>query len=241
MKKIFSILVIVLMSAVAVNAQLVVGGSLGMGGTAPTTSRVDGKLASKSYGIFTMDINPQVGYMMLDRKLEVGMAINMGYDQTKFFAVIDHKSYSDQLSDRSFTLAFVPYAKYDFFEKNGFSLGVKCDLGLGGMFDLADHFYAVKDYRSKDRAKSMNDAAKDAVKDAPVPFVWSLTIAPVLTYMPTEHIRIEAALTGIGLDVAGSVTSKEVSGTKYSTSMAQANLGLLNGASAIQFGCAYVF
>lgn len=241
MKKIFSLIAIVLMSAVAANAQLVVGGSLGMGGVAPTTNRVDGELASKSVGIFNMDINPQVGYMLLDRKLEVGMAINMGYDQYKTYAVIDHKSYAAQLSDRSFTLAFVPYVKYDFFEKNGFSLGVKCDLGLGGKFELADHYYAIKDVVSKDDAKELNKAAKDAVKDAPVAFIWGLNIAPVLSYMPTEHIRIEAALTGIGLNVAGSVLNQEIAGKKVSTSNAQANLGLLNGASAIQFGCAYVF
>lgn len=242
MKKIFSLIAIVLMSAVAANAQLVVGGSLGMGGTASTINRVDGKLSNKSSSSFKLDINPEIGYMLLDRKLEVGMALSMGYNrESKSYKVIEHKSYTDRLSGRTFNLSFKPYAKYDFFEKNGFSLGVKGALGLGGRFVLPDHYFAIKDVRNSKTARDMNDAAKDAAKDATVPFVWSLTIAPVLTYMPTEHFRIDASLTGLGLSVKGEASSNVSGSTKYSSSSASANLGLLNGESYVEIGAAYVF
>lgn len=212
-----------------------------MGGNAPTITKEDGKLITKSPGIFNMDINPQIGYMLLDRKMEVGLSISMGYDQTKSFMVIENKAHAAALTGRAFNLAFAPYAKYDFFEKNGFSLGVQGEFGLGAAFTLADHAYAIKDVLSEDAAKDLNKTAKEAAKDAPIPFLWGFTIAPVLTYMPTEHIRVEAVLTGIGFNVAGRVVNQEIGGKKYNTSSASANLGLLNNANAIQVGCAYVF
>lgn len=242
MKKIFATLAVVLMSAVAANAQLLIGGSLGMGGNAPTIVKEEGKLISKTAGNFNFDINPKVGYLLLDRKLEVGMAINMGYYRaSKSYMVIENKAYTNALSDRSFTLEFVPYAKYDFFEKNGFSLGVLGELGLGAEFALADHAYAIKDIRTEEQAKTLNEAAEKAAKDAPIPFSWGITIAPVVSYMPTEHIRLEAALTGLSFNVAGRVVNQEVGGKKYNTSSARANLGMLNGASYVHVGCAYVF
>lgn len=238
MKKIFTTLAVVLMSAVAMNAQLVIGGSLGMGGTAPTVEREDGKLEDMSSASFKMEVNPQVGYMLLDRKLEVGMAIGMGYERAvKSFMVRKNKAYASALGGRSFSLAFAPYAKYDFFEKNGFSFGVKGELALGALFELPNHYFAIKDYVSAETAKELNKNAKEAIKDEPIPFVWGLSIAPVLSYMPTEHVRIEAALTGLGFSVAGSVLSEDGA----SISSTAANLGLFNGASYIQLGCAYVF
>lgn len=100
MKKIFLSLM-VMVAAVAANAQIWVGGSLGF--RTYSDSEVSGTKMN-------LNINPEVGY---DLSEDFSIAIGLGFGTT---------SYEDSNRDNSTTISVNPYARYKFLKAGNFNV-----------------------------------------------------------------------------------------------------------------------
>ena len=142
MKKIILSLAMVAISAVVVNAQLLVGGSIGMNaasGLSTTKNVLDGKttitknpLSSSTFGF---SINPTIGYVIND--FEFGLTLGLGGDfyYGKVHPKVDNKTVTDKLATISVTPIFnwsvSPYARYYFFQKNGWGVAIQGNVSVG--------------------------------------------------------------------------------------------------------------
>jgi len=239
MKKIFISLAVAMMTAVASNAQLIIGGSLEIGGSS-NSQKYDGDLTDKGPGSFNFGIAPRVGYLMMDEKLEIGGQLDFKYNRdNKEFEVVNNKAKKDLVSERYYYIGVAPYAKYNFFEKNGFALGVRGTVSLGSNIDVADKYFEVEDIRTQEEADELNETEKEYVKNTGN-FAWELSVAPVLTYKPIEHLYLEMVVTGFGFYVNGDIDTIDNGTAKTKYRSTNANLGLNTG-SYLRFGIAYIF
>ena len=74
--------------ATAASAQLVVGGNIGIDGSASHSYKdSDRGLYQKGPSSFALSVSPKFGFMMLDQRLEVGIALAFTYNQTMNYIV----------------------------------------------------------------------------------------------------------------------------------------------------------
>jgi len=152
----------VLMGVTAANAQLIIGGNLGVGGTVGNKEVTDGKLTTKSVDQFNLTVAPKIGYQLMDGKMEVGAAIALGYNLVEGYGECtlygtnanfdaDDLIFKDDLKTpiktgkrENLTLSVTPYVRYFFLQKGIFSLGIQGQVGLGGQFYVPATMYAYK-------------------------------------------------------------------------------------------------
>lgn len=247
MRKVFLTLAVALMSLTVVNAQLVIGGGFGIGGDAPSSTKIDGKLTNKGSDRFYFNFNPKVGYMLMDGKMEVGGVISLGYNHQTSFQVVDEKAKKD-MRNYNVSLYFNPYVRYYFLQKGCFNLGIQGYLGLGGYFEVASKAYEIDGVRTKDDAKDMNKDAKDAIKDKkPVHFAYGLGLSPVVMFNVNEHWYIDITIDALGLYLNGNydkremkdgITSKNV---KIENNSFSGGLSMFSEQNGIAIGAAYKF
>ncbi|MCQ2340106.1 MAG: hypothetical protein MJZ79_04920 [Paludibacteraceae bacterium] len=242
MKKLFVTMAAVLMGLVAANAQLIVGGSFGLGGSAGTTTKADGDITGRTPSNFNFSFAPKVGYVLMDGKMEVGGMLVLDYTGTYTYKPVDKKAYKDYREDE-LSLSINPYVRYYFLQKGCFNLGVQGMLGLGGNFLLPTHYYKVKDYRTSSEAKDMNSDAKDAVKDAEYSnFRYGLFVAPVMAFNLTNHFVMDITLNALGLYLAGEHTAQTVSDVKNTEDTFNGGLIVMNNSDTyFQLGFSYKF
>ena len=250
MKKLFSYVAMLLLP-VAVSAQVIVGGSIGINASGSKNSshyeyddvKVDG--LTKNASQFGLNIAPKAGYIIND-KLEVGASLGLNYKQTmNYMTCLDKegenpKAFKDNKYS-TFSWSINPYARYCVVDANGFGLWIEGLVSLGtstaGKTKHYDIEYDGIDYR--DNADELNKEDKDAPKYSC--FNGGLYIQPVVTYAITEHFRLEATLDFLGVNLSGSVvktTDKDdnwVKDNNYS-------LGLnINQGNLLSVGCVYSF
>ncbi|MCQ2312474.1 MAG: hypothetical protein MJZ84_03385 [Paludibacteraceae bacterium] len=174
MKKIFLSLAMVAMSAVAVNAQFLIGGSLGMNVNNET------KLTN-----FSMSAVPTFGYA-INENWEVGACVLLGGGVRNTTSTISF--YDEELMQyvpksveekfKSFNWAFEPYARYYFFNRNNWKVGIEGIGSVGGSLPIG-------------------------VEGAGMSVTWGLNFMPVVTYSPKEHWVLIASCGFLGIGVNG--------------------------------------
>ncbi len=255
MKKVFMTLAVALMGFTAVNAQLVLGGDLGLSGAAGTATKNDGDLKYKGNSSFNFTFAPKAGYLFNDGKMEAGAAISLGYNQIMSYVVLkDHKA-AKNMKDPNFTIYFTPYYRYYFLQKGNFSFGVEADLSFGSSFGLKNKYYEYDETldgvsRSKEQADKMNDQAKEDKKfEKAKVLAWQIAIAPVAKYDLTDHFYVDVTLNALALYVGGDKTSYNFKSTelgkggqeiKFSQSNFNGGLRIANH-DYIKLGFAYKF
>lgn len=268
MKKIILSLAMVAMSAVAVNAQLLVGGSIGMNaasGLSTTKNVLDGKttitknpLSSSTFGF---SINPTVGYVI--NNFEVGVSVGLGGDfsKTKVNPIVDGKPITDILVTDNvaslFNWSINPYARYYFFQSKGWGIAIQGDINVGGSKVMDVVLKPVDGIRTAEDIRKINEAnetkkkerALKGIEDIDSNVNWSISFAPVITYTVKEHWVLVSRLGFLGLGVFGNVAKNGTINTKENTEKVRTtsntnfNLNLLQQSSAnlISFGCVYKF
>lgn len=242
MKRLFVTMAAILMGLVAANAQLIVGGSFGLGGNVGNTTKVDGDVTAKAASNFNFSFAPKVGYLLKDGKIEVGATLELAYSGQYNYQIVGKKAYKDYRDD-NLVMSLNPYVRYYFLQKGCFNLGVQGMLGLGGNFLLPTHYYKVKDYRTSSEARDMNSDAKDAVKDAEYSnFQYGLFVAPVMAFNLTNHFVMDITLNALGLYLAGNHTAQTVSDVKVTQDTFNGGLIVMNNSDTyFQLGFSYKF
>ena len=248
MKKLFSYVAMLLLP-VAVSAQVIVGGSIGITASSEkSTLLVDGKVNDlvKNDSRFGFEIAPKVGYI-INEKLEVGASVGLGYDQTMHYVTLadkegeNPKAFKDNKTS-NFTWSINPYTRYCLVDVNGFGLWIEGLVSLGTSAASKTKYYEAEYDGTKhnENADDLNKKDKNAPKYSC--FNGGLYIQPVLTYAVTEHFRLEASLDFLGVNLSGTaqkVTDKENKLVdKYNT----CNFGLnINQGNLLSVGCVYSF
>lgn len=242
MKKIFVTMAAVLMGIVAANAQLIIGGSFGLGGRVGNVEKTDGDVTSKNANSFNFSVAPKIGYVLMDGKMEVGATLELAYNGTFYYKVVGEKAYKNYRHD-DLSMSFNPYVRYYFLQKGCFNLGVQGMIRLGGGFLLPDHYYKVKDYRTSSEARDMNDAEKDRVKDAEYSnFQYGLYVAPVMAFNLTDHFVMDLTFDALGLYLAGEHTAQTKSDVKVTDDTFRGGLTVMSTSNTyFRLGFAYKF
>ena len=247
MKKLFLTLAITLLSMTAMQAQLVIGGSLGMGGEIGNKTVVDGKITGIGNNTFNFTFVPRIGVRLISDKLEVGAALRFQYNETMSYVIkSDQKSVERDLKDPDFVMYVSPYARYLFLNKNWFNLGVEGIVDLGWGIAMANKQFETG-YISAKTADAYNQSEKDAIKETkPGDFRWGVNIRPVMVFNLTDHWMMDITLDALGFSATGQVESAMVPGlsgkTKATTSHAAIQLNVMNpDTQFFTLGCAYKF
>lgn len=258
----------VLVGMTAANAQLVVGGSIGLGGEVGTDFKKDGVLENKMPNRFNLEFAPRIGYQMMEGKMELGLSLDLNYNQISNFGdgitpvvTSDHKKAIKTSASNGMYFGVSPYVRYFFLHKGIFSLGIQANINLGGQFMLADTYYAYKGQIgemgiyidqevTKEQAQKMHDAEKDAIKDSKYSnFQYGISVVPVIKLDLTEHLYMDIAFNAAQLYLNGSTTSyiekaskllEDAEDIKVTQSNFSAGIQGFQG-SALSIGFAYKF
>lgn len=132
MKKVILSLAVALMSVTAVNAQMVLGGSLGVSGSIGSKTVVDGKITSGDFrNRLDITFAPRIGFRVSDR-WEIGAALGLNYGYTmKYRLKNDHKSLEKDLQTPDFNIDVYPYARCLFLRRSFFNMGLEGVVDLG--------------------------------------------------------------------------------------------------------------
>lgn len=259
MKKVFLTLAVVFGMIASANAQLVVGGGINFGGyvdNAKTTSTPGGD--TYKYSTFQFGFTPKVGYL-INEKLEVGAGIGLNYSEsmvyTQIYDITDPanpgkgKNVKDY-KDPEFSWAIKPYARYRFFEVNGFGFWLEGVASLGTSTEGRNHYYAYGSanevdgsglWRSADDAKALNEKPAGHKYSK---FNGSFKVQPVITYTINEHWVLDLQLELLSLNLGGYVekVTNDVAGTKVTDTENYFSWGLgLKQNQGIAFGVSYKF
>lgn len=249
LKKVFLTMTIALMGVTAIHAQLVIGGSLGVGGEIGSKTVVNDLITKKGSNTFNFSFVPRVGVRLISDKLELGVALDLHYNETMTYVVkSDKKSFEKNLLDPDFVVYVNPYARYLFLNKGWFNLGVEGVVNLGWGIAMADKQFE-NGYISAKAAETYNKAQKDYIaENKPTDFRWGVNIRPVMVFNLTDHWMMDVTLDAIGLSVTGNTQSELVtsglgsSKVKSTDSNASVQFNMMN--PDLQFFtlcCAYKF
>ena len=256
MKKIL-FLTICILSAAALSAQVVVGGSINFSSSTRTNTGYydQNESLSKSPSSFSFGLAPRVGYVIND-KFEVGGKINLSSNQyTEFVTLADEQNNNPKVFKNfkrsDFVWAIQPYARWAAVNVNGFGLWIEGLVSIGSEAQAKVKYYPVKysadgyEYRSAAEAEQLNN--KEMTDDKVSYVKGGLYIQPVLTYTINEHFRLETALNFLGFNLSGTSTKRilddEGNWDKSNTCNFGLNINSDNIAQVglITIGCVYAF
>ena len=166
-KKVISLFVALVATVVVSNAQIMVGGGVGVGTQGGKYSA--GTVSMDKPSSFSFNLSPKVGYFMND-DLAIGLEIDFFTVSAKYSK--DFTGYQDDLKESGTGFGIGAFARYRALEKNGLSLFVEAGLGWG----------SYKDKRTMGSTTS---------EGSPVSIL-SLGVAPVLSYELSSNIKLEA-------------------------------------------------
>lgn len=260
MKKVLLSLAVAFGMIASANAQLVVGGGINFGGGV-NSDKTSAAGATYKESSFQFGFTPKVGYL-INEKLEVGAGIGLNYSETMYYAQIqnvsDPASKAKNVKDHKnpeFSWAIKPYARYRFFEVNGFGFWLEGVASLGTSAEGRSKYYAygsateldptstwtATGWRSADEAKEAN---KKPAGHKYSKFNGSFKVQPVITYTINEHWVLDLQLELLSFNIGGYVekTTDDFAGTKVTSTENDFTWGLgLKQNQGIAFGVSYKF
>ena len=243
MKKAILCLAVALISATALQAQLLVGGSLGIGGEFGTKKVVNNQLISIGNSSFNFTFVPRIGIRLISDKLEIGAALRLQYKETTSYVIkSDNKSAEKDLLHPDFVIYVNPYARYLFLNKGWFNLGIEGVVDLGWGIALADKQFATG-FITPAAAEAYNQAQKDLIKNTRhSDFRWGVNIRPVMVFDLTDHWMMDMTLDGLGFSVSDVIKSLTADNTQTNTSRTAIQLNAMSADHQFfTLGCAYKF
>jgi hypothetical protein len=243
MKKAILCLAVALISATALQAQLLVGGSLGIGGEFGTKKVVNNQLISIGNSSFNFTFVPRIGIRLISDKLEIGAALRLQYKETTSYVIkSDNKSAEKDLLHPDFVIYVNPYARYLFLNKGWFNLGIEGVVDLGWGIALADKQFATG-FITPAAAEAYNQAQKDLIKNTRhSDFRWGVNIRPVMVFDLTDHWMMDMTLDGLGFSVSGVIKSLTADNTQTNTSRTAIQLNAMSADHQFfTLGCTYKF
>ena len=174
MKKLGLVLFFVLAAMVS-NAQLFVGGSVGLNlGSDKVKVGNNTPFNESSFGF---GLSPRIGYYLND-KFAIGAMVNLQTTSDK-----DKSDSNIEIKDTEFAWGITPFARYSFVEFGKFSVMAEGRLGIGG---------------STSKSKVGNTTIED-----PSTFNYGFNISPILSYSLSDRINLEAALNFLNFGLNG--------------------------------------
>lgn len=258
MKKVLLSLAVAFGMIASANAQLVVGGGINFGGWTTSDKTNNNVGDTYKYSTFQFGFTPKVGYL-INEKLEVGAGIGLSYSEQMIYTQVydaanpgvNGKNVKDY-KDPEFSWAIKPYARYRFFEVNGFGFWLEGVASLGTSTEGLNHYYAYGSatevdgsglWRSADDAKALN---KKPAGHKYSKFNGSFKVQPVITYTINEHWVLDLQLELLSLNLGGSVekVTNDVAGTKVTDTENYFTWGLglfQHNPQGLAFGVSYKF
>ena len=225
MKKLF-ITIAFVAAAMFAQAQLFVGGNLGMGTTSQTYKLEGGgmTLTQDMPKTFNFTLAPTVGFMF-NENMGVGLDLGFGFGKTTL------KYYDDETGElqgtrtiKETTIGFAPYFRYVFAEVENFK------------------FYADAriEYSMTKPKATIESGGMSLTVDGAKTTTFGIGVVPGMAYMLTDNISMNCALNILEL---GFVTTKEKTEDDGVTETYKTNeFGFgVNGATPITIGFFYTF
>lgn len=215
MKKIFLTLAAAAALAFSANAQVVVGGIVGLdfnGGSATT----NGNKADVDSGV-SFAIAPNVGYYFADNLL-AGARVGFSYGKTTEVGELNNTD------TYNYFWAVQPYVRYRFAQWNRFGVWSEANLGIG-------------------RNTGKVEVGSLSSDSDPV-LSWSVNVLPVLTYSINEHLALETSLNFLTLGYHGDYTKnsdKTYEKTTGSFSFGADSMDVLGKVGEVRIGFTYRF
>ena len=264
MKKVLLSLAVVFGMIASANAQLVVGGGINFGGGVKSDKTSTAGATSKTSN-FNFGISPKVGYL-INEKLEVGASLGLSYNENTNYAQICNMADPanpgkaknvKESKNPYFSWAIKPYARYRFFEVNGFGFWLEGVLSLGTSTEGLTKYYAygsateydpystydVTGWRDAAGAKAANDLQKPAGHKYSK-FNGYFKVQPVITYTINEHWVLDLQLELLSFNIGGSVenTVASTGAPTVTTNDFTWGLGLFqHDPQGLTFGVSYKF
>ncbi|MDR2037972.1 MAG: porin family protein [Bacteroidales bacterium] len=167
MKKIFITFAVLLTVVFVSNAQLFVGGSLGLSTTGGKEKTGSNSVDKES--TFGFEISPKVGYYLSD-KFAIGGEVTLGFESEK---TPDANGGDDQ-KDNFFSWGIAPFARYSVAEFGKFSVLLEGGVGIFGG-------------TSKTKLGSQSF-------DGPSLFGFGVNVTPLLSYSLSDRFNLEMGL-----------------------------------------------
>ena len=182
MKKVIISFVVLVAAICSSNAQVFVGGELGMGFYGGNTK--DGNTTVDSPTTLSMRFSPKVGFYLKDN-------FAIGAELWLVTNVFNDKAVNDETKITDLGWGIAPFARYSVFEFGKFSV----------WFEGAASVYAT----------SSKSKTGDISTDRPSTFTAGLSVAPLLSYSLTERINLEMDLNFLGLGIHSATQTTKVS------------------------------
>lgn len=221
--------------AFAANAQLVIGGNLGIntnsgsselittaGGTTVTTTTTNPK-------VFDLNIMPKIGYMIND-DMQVGLILGFGMNKVTTYDLDGLANTDDFTTVTANTITISPYFRYNITEMGNFKLFCEAAIPIAIMPTAKEHY------------DNGNGTTTDTDLQSGMSF--GITVVPGLNYSLNDHISFDLYVNAIGLGFIHSTTHREASGSGWTTERNTVdnqfgfNVGLLPAAVTVGFNYA---
>lgn len=223
MKKILVILTAVTIAAAA-NAQVYVGGSLGVNyntsnsSTSRSSSVIGGKISEEAANT-TFAFTPTVGYR-INGKWAVGLDLNLALRLRK-----QSDTYAGTIKDnlkesKEYKWDISPFVRYNLCKFKKFGIDLKLTGGIG----------------------TSREFLADSKKNTSTTYLnYGISLSPVITLDINDHFSLESTLGIASIGWTGSKATAEGDRVTFdSESVNSITLGL-NNTTAIAFGCIYKF
>lgn len=193
MKKVF--LAVALIAATsAVNAQLFLGGSIGLNGTSGSTKVGENDKVS-TQSAFDFSLNPTIGYNLTDKWI-VGGTVAFGIGTTN-----DHAN-PVEVKTTAANWSINPFARYEVAKFNKFGVWVEGKLTVGGV-------------ASKDKTTTTigTSTTVTTVKD-PYTTILGINFTPMMTYNISDNWQLTTALNFLGVGFNSAIATQTVNDVK---------------------------
>ena len=184
MKKVIISFVVLVAAICSSNAQVFVGGELGMGFDGGNTKH--GSTTVDSPTTFEVRVSPKVGFYLNDN-FAIGVEVLLGT------SVYNDKAVSNETKETELEWGIAPFARFSVLEFGKFSVLVE---GAAGV------------YGTSSKTKTGNTTV-----DLPSTLSVGLNVAPLLSYSLTERINLEMELNFLSLGIGSTTQTTEISGS----------------------------
>ena len=196
MKKIFFSVLFACMMAVCAQAQVFIGGSLGVDYQADKYTR--GSVSANGDAFTAFEFSPMVGFEVSD-KLAIGAQINFG-----FFSMNDR---DDKPTKNNATLiGFAPFVRNTFVSVGNLSLLLETSIGINSVTTKSTH--------------------ESISVDGPTALIFGLNAVPVLSYSLTDRLSVEMRTNLLRLSLGSASIKEKYNDTEYKTTTTYFGLGV---------------
>ncbi|MDR2887581.1 MAG: hypothetical protein LBV26_06240, partial [Bacteroidales bacterium] len=185
MRKVFFAVMFAGITAMCANAQMFVGGSLGLGFTAD--KKINNGTTNLDPSDFGFDISPMAGFNLSDN-LVLGAQASLGFGVTSNRADTPTK-------DKLFVWGFSPFVRNTLVGGEKLSLLLQSSIGIAGA--------------------STSTITGSTSNDGPKSFALALDVRPVLQYSLTDRLSLEASSNIVCLGFQSITTKPNPSNNNY--------------------------